>query len=171
MNTNTLQIKVWIGYLYSHIVKQSHNFRLCSTWIDSQGEVHFSKWRHYLDANGDDAFLARCNQREQLLNEVVLDLDDGDFQELIARLKKDNVIFFAYQTASGRARHIHTYWRGLVTMPKHLREEVREKIIRKYGCDPAFKTDSHMIPLENCPHWKTGEMKELILKHGGDYDF
>jgi hypothetical protein len=162
--------KEWLDYLYYMLGKQACNFRLCYTWQDNRGDAHFTKWIPYLDAQEDDNFIRKCNQREQLLNEVILDLDDGDFYALIERLKKDNVKFYAYQTKSGRARHIHTYWYELPSMSKYLREKVREKILTKYGCDLAFKIDSHMIPLENSPHWKTGEIKRLVYRWGDNFE-
>lgn len=153
--------KSWIDFLYYKIARQSCNFRLCNTWIDNDGEIQFSKWRPYLDAQEDVQFIYRCNQREQLTCEVILDLDKGDYDELIKRVEAKGLKYWAYQTPSGRARHIHCIFPKLVSFSKNKRERFRELLIKQFGCDTAFKIDSHMVPIENCPHWKTGEMKLL----------
>jgi len=150
----------FLDKLYYEIGKQTTNFRLCKTYI-KQGEQFFSKWHNYPDIQGT-MFLDKCNQREQLHNEIVLDQDKGDYKALIQRLKKDGIRFYAYATEKGRAQHIHCYFKGLAELNKFDRENLREKFIKKYGCDLMLKSDSHMIAMEFCEHWKTGEIKKLI---------
>ena len=151
--------------LYYDVGKQATNFRVCHTYMKG-GEIFFSKWHNYVDIVGT-MFLNKCNQRESLKNEIILDLDKGDYKALIKKLKKDGVRFYAYSTKSNRAQHIHCYFKGLAELSKHEREDIRELFIKKYGCDPMLKIDSHMIAMQNCKHWKTGEVKKLIDSNQG----
>jgi hypothetical protein len=153
-----------IDRIYYDIGKQSRNFRVCHTFVDSNNEIRFSKWRSYLEAQENEKYISKCNQREILFDEVVLDLDKStksEYTKLINQLVGDGVSYAAFMTPSGRAMHIHTFWRRLPTMSKSIREAIREKILRRYGCDPALKSDSHLIPIEFLPHWKTAEVKKL----------
>lgn len=161
---------MWLDKLYYDIGRQMTDFRLLSTFIGREGEVCFTKWVPYLEAQADDEFMRKCNQREQLKNEIVFDLDGTSWKkylDLIERLNLDGIKFYAYATKSHRARHIHTYWRELPTLPMREREQFRSRLLSYYGCDLAYASDRHPVPIENCRHWKTGEWKNLMFKNSG----
>lgn len=163
MNTKTS-----LDNTYYEDGKQLTNFRSCYTFIDKQTkELGFSKWIRYLDLQRlEDWKINNMNQREQLHNEIILDLDEGtieDYYNLLMKLEEDGMRFKAYATKQGRARHIHTLWNvSLAQMSSFQRRNFRNKIIGKYKCDMQLSTDAHMIPIEHQPHWKTGLMKKLI---------
>jgi len=157
-----------IDHIYYNIGKQYTNFRLC--YADKNGR--FSKWITYLEAQSMDWFIARCNQREVLKQELILDLDDGtynDYLKLIKKLHNNGWKFHAFATKNGRCRHIHVIENNLVRNKKMSKTQLREYLIKKYGCDIQLKTDAHMIPIEFCKHWKTGEIKDLIFTNRGDW--
>ncbi len=163
--------KVWLDYLYYEMGKQATDFRLASTYKDKNGDEKISKWHNYLDVQGNDKLISEVNQRELLKNEIILDLDNGNYEDylsLISRLRKDGFKFYAYSTDEQRARHIHFFYdMKLALLEKKEREELREYLISRYGCDSQLKIDSHLIPIENTAHWKTGKIKEVIDKEEG----
>ena len=152
--------KSFLDVLYYDLGKQATDFRLCATF-EKEGSPLFTKWHPYMEII-DTFHMDKVNQRTQLDDEITLDKDKGDYEELIRKLKDDGLKFYPYQTKSGRAQHIHLYFKGLSELSRNEREEIREKVIRKYGCDPMLKSDNHMIALEFCNHWKTGEPKLLL---------
>ena len=163
----------WLATLYYEFGKQHSPMRLTSAYTDEEGEVQFTKWVNYLDAQSDLTLINKCNQREQLKNEIILDFDKGTFEEykaLIQKVKDDGLKFYAYATEEGRARHIHTFWDGLAGLKPSDRKEIRRRIIKTYGCDPNLDTDAHVIPLEYSWHWKTGKEKKLIEENPGIND-
>ena len=167
MTTETpLSKKAWLDKLYYEIGKQATDFRITTTYL-KDGEQKFGKWIPYMNAQGNEELIKKCNQREQLKNEIILDLDAVHYSSLIKRLKEDGLKFYAYSTQEGRAQQIHLYFNGLSELKKLKRESVREYLINKYGCDPAFKIDAHMVPIEYEVHWKTEKVKELIENVGG----
>jgi hypothetical protein len=114
--------------------------------------------------------LRQVNQRQQLKNEIILDLDTHKpsmYYELIQRLQQDKYRFYAYETKNNRAQHIHLFFTNLAHLTPYKRREVRLKLITKYGCDKNMSTDSHMIPIEGCKHWKTSEYKRLVYAVDG----
>ncbi len=156
----------WLSELYYEVGKQQTNFRLTHTY-KKDGAILFTKWVKYLDAQSKDEIINAADQREQLKNEIIFDQDEGDFKELIGKLRKDGIKFYAYSTEENRARQIHTYWKGLAILKKKEREDVRTLLIRKYGCDLNLRIDAHVIPIEFEKHWKTGKTKNLIDKEEG----
>ncbi len=165
---NFFSKKAWLDFLFYKVGHQQTDFKLCSTFIGKDENICFTKWRSYLDVQGDSQFIEQVNQRTLLKNEIVFDLDEGNFdnyKKLIQLLKNDGIEFYAYATKLGRARHIHTYWYNMTQLSDFERQKIREYIIQKYCCDLMLKTDSHMIPIEYCTHWKTGELKEIIDKN------
>jgi len=159
----------WLSKLYYEIGKQSTDFRLTYNF-EKDGEKLFAKWKAYLSC--DEKIIKKSTHREILKNEIVFDYDKETegYKKLIERFEEEDIKFYAYATDSWRAKHIHTFWNGLIQLKKGEREKIRELIISKYGCDLALKSDKHMIPIEYCPHWKTNEIKKLILVKDGVND-
>jgi len=159
----------YLTKLYYDVGRQQTDFRVTSTF-EKDGETLFNKWNKYLDVQADENKLNKITHREQLKNEIVFDLDEGkekEYLELIERLKKDNIKFYAYATKGFRARHIHTFWKGLANLSKTKREKIRERILGDFGCDISLKNDAHVIALENFKHYKTGEIIKLLDKVEG----
>lgn len=153
--------KAWLDKLYYDIGRQLTDFRVCTTFL-KDGDYRFTKWIHYLEAQSNKEMIKECNQREQLKNEIILDLDKGDYKQLIQRLREDKLKFYAYSTEDNRARHVHLYFRNLDYWKKRDRIRFREAFISKYQGDISFKGDAHMIPIEYCNHWKTRKIKKLV---------
>lgn len=156
--------ELWLQTLYYNIGKQNTNFSICHTY-KKDGEIKYSKWVNYLDA--DETTKQKANQRGQLKNEIIFDVDQGDYEGLIQQLKTDGVFFSAYKTKGNRARHIHTYWDGLASLEDSKRKEFRAFLLNKYNCDLMLSADTHLIAIENCEHWKTGEIKERYTQNEG----
>jgi len=163
--TWSMNKKGWLDCLFYFLGHQYSDFWLCHTWLDSNGEIRFSKWRTYLDIQGDEKALAKVNQRTLLMNEAVLEIDRSweDYLKVITDLRNKGIEFYAYATKSHRAKHIHLFFEGdMALMPKYVRERKRLALAEYYGCDKQLASDKHMIALEWCPHWKTRELKDLI---------
>jgi len=157
-----------LDYLYYDIGKQNTDFKLAYTYGKKE-ESKFSKWLTYFEAQQKEGFLEKVNQRTQLYNEITLDLDKGDYLGLIEQLKKDELKFEAHSTDKGRCQQVHLFYSGLAELDKSDREKLKEAVIKKYGCDSAFKIDNHLVPLKynGAKHWKTGQEIKLIEKVDG----
>jgi hypothetical protein len=165
--------KSYLDNYYYKIGNQQKNFRVAiATYRD--GVPIFSKWKPYLDAQTDNSFIERVNQREQLNNEINFELDSNtekvedrlaELSKLIDLLKKDGIKFIAYSTEDGRARRVETHWEGLGSFSKIDRENIRERLIRKYNCDPQLKSDSHMLSFGI--HFKTNKLIKEVEKDLG----
>ena len=81
MNPKKFNKKSWLDHLYYDVGRQLTNFRVCHTY-KNDGEQKFSKWTRYLDAQATNK-IEKADQRELLKNEVVLDLDKGDYKKFI----------------------------------------------------------------------------------------
>ena len=152
--------KGWLDYLFYKIGKQQYDFKLCGLQ-KTEDRVKATKWRKFsevifpIDVN-EDWKIKHINNREILPNEVVLDLEDKkQYPKVIERLKEIGWEFYAYETGS-RGHHIHIFFNRAMTSEEKL------KIIKEFGADEQKASNSCMIALENCPHWKTGKIKELI---------
>lgn len=159
--------KAWLDHLFYDIGRQATDFWLTGAWMQG-GEVHFSKWVSCLATQENVRLLNGLNQRTALYNETILEYDGSwcNYMELIRQLREDGVAFLAYATPQHRSCHIHTYWDdSLILMSRQDRQAFRQKVIARYGCDSALSSDRHMVALEGCPHWKTGQIKRLIA-HG-----
>jgi P4 family phage/plasmid primase-like protien len=163
--------KAFLDNLFYEKGKQSCNFQLAIAYKDNEGALKWSKWVEYMKAQEDEKFIEKVNNRTLLTNEIVIDLD-LKINETIAQLKKrytntlqqlkaDGYKFEAYFTGS-KGYHIHLFFTKLATLKKNDREKLRGVIIEKYNGDLQKKIDKCMIALENTPHWKTGNLKELL---------
>lgn len=156
--------KAWLDELFYSIGRQWTNFKVTYTFR-KDNEIIYTKWISYLDFQSNPTLYSKVNQRTLLINEIVLDYDEdvSNYQKIIYDLKKRKFEFYAYSTKNNHCLHIHLFFGvqfGL--LPEFKRKEYREALIRLYGCDSQLKTENHCIALENVPHWKTGDIKELI---------
>ena len=140
---------------------QGGNLEICYTY-EKDGVKKFSQWKKYLDC--DDQFISKADNRSILPNEVVMDLEEPErVDEVLKEIKKDFKYYSAYKTGS-KGYHIHIWFNGILT------PEEKTIIIRKYKCDEQKATKRCLIALENCPHWKTGNLKEIIEENQGIND-
>jgi hypothetical protein len=148
--------KKYLDYLHYKIDKQKNNLELAFASKNSNGDVIWSKWINYLDAQSDKYFLSKVNNRTILPNEVVIDLEEPErFSEVIKKINEDFDDFLAYKTGS-KGYHIHLFFKYEIPIKTKL------NIIKRYGADEQKAIKRCMIALENCPHWKTGNIKEII---------
>jgi len=149
--------KQWLDKLYYEIGKQQFNFELCC--LTKEGSK--SKWKKYLDVQSDEKFLEKANNRSIFPNEVAIDLEDPKlFVPVFEKIKRDFKFYSAYKTGS-RGYHINLFF------DKELDPKQKLIIIKKYAGDTQKASKRCMLALENCPHWKTGNPKELIEENFG----
>ena len=165
-------IKTWLDRLYYDIGHQWTDYSVCHTWMNKGGEVCFSKWIPYMEAQEFEHNYRKVNQRTLLKNEIALEFDGEwqDYLKLIKSLTEARMEFYAYATAGHRAKHIHLFF-GVEFASKTpiQRKQLRAAFIQKYKCDGMLSGDTeisrHMIALEHCPHWKTGQVKAELPKN------
>lgn len=133
---------------------QQFNLEIAHAFKDEEGNAKFSKWKSYIEC--DEEFKSKANNRTILPNEVVVDLEEPErYEEVIQAIKKDFLYYQSYKTGS-KGYHIHLWF------DKALSSEEKKEIIRRYGADEQKATQRCMIALENVPHWKTGNPKNLV---------
>lgn len=156
--------KTYLDNLHYNHNKQQGNLELAYGFRDKEENLKFSKWKKYLDIQGDDRFIAKANNRTILPNEIVLDIEDLDqFLKILDEVKRDFQFYSAYKTGS-RGAHIHLWFNEALNPGEKL------FIIKKYHADEQKASARCMIALENCPHWKTGNPKTLVEEIKGFND-
>lgn len=168
LNENPSNI-AWLNHLYYEIGKQRINFRIAHSYRDkTTNELKVSKWTPFLGATEQQ--IDKADQRTLLDNEIVFDMDEGDYDQLIKQLTDDGIFFTAYKTEGNRARHVHSFWKDLEKFEIAERRQFRVCQLQKYGCDLQLAIDNHLIPIENSLHWKTGEIKKMYYENTGIND-
>ncbi len=148
--------KTQLDKLHYEKDKQQGNLEIAFSFKDNNGNPKWSKWRKYLDVQGDNTFLEKVNNRTILQNEIVIDIEEPErFENILEQIKKDFQFYSAYFTGS-KGNHIHLWF------DEPLNSDEKKAIIHKYGADEQKATERCMIALENFPHWKTGKPKILI---------
>ncbi len=151
--------KAWIDKLHYEIDKQQGNLELAYAWLDNEKNPKFSKWKKSIDC--DDDFIKKANNRTILPNEIVLDIEEPErFSDILENVKKEFEFFSVYRTGS-KGYHIHLWFNEALTPEEKL------YVIKEYGCDEQKSSSRCMIALENVPHWKTGNKKELVKEKCG----
>lgn len=171
-----------LAKLYYDVGKQSTDLDLQHSHRQEDGEVSWTKRRSFLTLNpsADQWFIERCNHRQILKNEIILDFDrpippdklleDYDVKRIIAKLIEDDYRFSVFHSGS-KGVHIHIFNDWLIPSLRAEREQFRTQLIKYYqrlfvvGLDLQKASDSCMIALEHTPHWKTGNTKTLIYNH------
>jgi len=114
-------------------------------------------------------WLERVNNRTILPFEIVLDIDDDKSEKNMNRIcdsiDKYGLSYKAYFSGS-KGYHVHIHSKVMAEYSKLYRERIREFLIKKFDCDGLKKRESHLIALEDCPHWRTGNMKTLVRCNG-----
>jgi len=163
MNTTSfLEKKGFLDKIYYDWGKQQYDFFLQYSEKDGIN----TKWRKYsevcfdFETTKNHWFIKHCNQRQILLNEIVLDLEEKDsLPKIIKVLKKQKKKFYVYETGS-RGYHIHIFSKT------SLSEEKKLSIIKLFGADEQKCYDKTLIAMENSPHWKSGKIKKRIEVDG-----
>ena len=161
--------KAYIDYLYYGVGKQHAELSLAQSHKNREGQVIWSKWRPYLDAQADPYFISRACHRTLLNNEVVIDIDHPTIQEnkeqssiIKQYLEKQGYGYWEFFTGS-KGIHIHLFFAHLDRAPSHRRQRFRSLFLNKWeGTDHQKASDRSMIALEHEPHWKTGNKKTLL---------
>lgn len=110
-------------------------------------------------------------------DEIVIEFDTETRAEGLYRCRRalinlDNAgySFFAYDHKS-RSFHIHIYnIEGLAKLPYEVRMKYKKLFLEKYAktADMAMTKDHQLIALEYAPHFKHGNVKELV---GFEYNY
>ena len=163
--------KKTLDNLYYNIGKQQFDFFVAGTFKQKDGVIGFSKWKKYseavfpIDFDGScredwktQKFFEQINQRQILPIEVVLDIEDkNQIKPIVEKLEKWKWDYEIWDTGS-RGYHIH------IISKEEFNQEEKEAFIRNLGTDMQKCSDKCLIALENCPHWKTGNLKRMISK-------
>lgn len=170
--------KGWLDHLFYDVGKQACNFWVMSLYKTKTGEQRCrGKWRLYMDAQEDDKFMEKVNNRTILDTEVVLDYDPPDeqtqeetdrkFEIKCKQIESDGLKFLGYPTGS-RGHHIHLLFSDLRNLSERERKKFKNYVIKKYGAEELKDGSKAPIALEYSPHWKTGTLKEPTRGKGGD---
>jgi len=156
-----------VGYL-QYLCNKYGDFRVAIAQRDKQGNIIWSKHRSVLDCWQSEeglAFLERVNNRTCTPCEIFLDLDqnisENTLNWICDTLEDYGFSYKAYFTGS-KGFHIHVMIPELTNFPRFYREKIRAFLINKLKCDGLKKSEGHMVAVENCPHWKTGNTKTLV---------
>lgn len=171
--------KVYLDWLFYDVGKQADNFVLQYLKRQPDGSVIASKHVPYLDAQGDESFLARCNNRGVLKCEVILDLDllPKETPEMlllrreqaVALLREKEFNFLDFYTGS-KGHHIHLFMQELLKMSDAEVQEIKRQIIKFWVNADTNLVHKHTIALEFAPHWKTGN-KKVLTDWEGEYSW
>ena len=157
-----IEKKGWLDYLYYFIGRQQYDFFLQF----SEKEGIKTKWKKYSEVCFDFEnsknrwFIGKCNQRQILPIEVVLDLEEKEtINKIVAELKSWNIIFYVYDTGS-RGYHINLFFK------RELKQKEKLAIIEYFGADTQKSYRKTLIALENSNHWKSGKLKKEVILNG-----
>jgi len=158
--------KSFLDWLYYNVGRQSQDFELCYIWKDN-GDTKSTKWKKfsesiffvdfdgYCEYNKIKWFFEKCNQRQILANEIVLDLENKEnYKIILNKLIEEKLFFRAYSTGS-KGFHFHLFF------DRVLNSWEKETIIRYFNCDIQKSSNKTMIALEFEPHWKSGKPKSI----------
>jgi len=136
-------------------------------------EFEWSKHIDVLDVweSGEWWRIKKANNRQILECEIILDVDPEKDEtpmqikqrtkNIIDSLNESNIPHKAFFTGS-KGYHIHIIVPRLPFYDPRIRKIIRERMIKFYGCDIQKASDNTMIAMEHCPHWKTGNKKEVV---------
>lgn len=157
----------FLNYLFYDLGKQQYDFNLYWMYkkgIDINGKKIYSgkEWKKFSEVFFDPEnpknkwFIDRCNQRQILPIEVVLDLESmEEYKPALDKLKGFDLKYYSYTTGS-RGIHIHIFFK------RELSTDEKQKIIRYFGADMQKANTKTLIALEYSKHWKSGKIKEEI---------
>ena len=143
-------------------IKQ-HDTRL--HFLNKQAGTRDKTWfkrLHYSELSPEEK--NQANLREQLPDEIILDLEEADRMEgLKQQLIQDGISFSLWKTSS-RGYHFHIVFPTLTEYAGEQRKQIRKSLIEHYGCDTSVA--QNFIALEGRLHFKTlTQKKHLVFVH------
>jgi len=142
------------------------DFKVAISSKNEDGSIRWSKHRSVMDCweKGEFWFLEKANHRSILPIEIVLDMDEKPSMKKVNKIINDLHLpdekLKLYFTGS-KGYHIHIMFHRMLNYNLNKRNAFRLLKCKKYNCDEQ-KIEGSMIAVENMPHWKTGNKKELI---------
>jgi hypothetical protein len=157
----------YLDYLY-YVLNRQQDYSL---FILS--EKYRTKRMPYLKVAGRPLTANLVNNRTLLISEVVIDIDpmkaesrkalDLRFLDICGLLMLHRHRFRAYHTGS-KGYHIHVHLPRLAYLCPVQRQVFRERFILSYGAELEVKgSDKSPIALEHAPHWRTGNIKTMVI--------
>lgn len=152
--------------LLQNMCNKYGDFKVARATIDPEtGEPRWSKHRSVLELWHEDwglEFLDEANNRQILLNELVIDIDEPPYRDNCDKvcdwLDKENITYSAYHTGS-KGYHIHIFGSVIAEMTQQRRKEFRKWVLKACGADELKNSENVMIAIEGASHWKTGNPK------------
>jgi hypothetical protein len=151
------------GYL-QNLCNKYGDFKVAIVGQDKDGNKFWSKHRSVMECwETEDGFyfLANANNRTAHPHELILDFDGETAKEkakiCYQNLKKHNLQIKTYFSGS-RGYHVHITIPNINTAPQKFLQFIAELA----GADTQVVQKHHMIAIENCPHWKTGNPKTEV---------
>lgn len=151
------------------------DFKVCSVFKDSDGNLNWFKHHSVLDLWGSDYglyLLQKVNNRTSLEGEIIIDLDgeitgkEVDYKcDILSNMGLDYDCFFS----GSKGYHIHILFKNIYSnkLDKKEREFLRYLFLKKINkADLMKKSESSMIALEFNPHYKTGVVKTWLRGTG-----
>lgn len=143
------------------------DFKIAYSHKNKDGTHIFWKHKSIMECwHNDLPYLNKCNHRQILPWEIIIDLDDKkaikNVWNICNELKRNNEEYYCFSTGS-KGYHIHIINFNLLNKSSNYRRKVRESVYNyfKIKIDFAKSSDNVLIAMENTPHWKTGRRKEL----------
>lgn len=148
-----------------------------SKWIKYENLMHLEDWQ-YVKGTTDKKreFINKVTHRSILDIELLFDIDDLNVlgikvydtikekaMYIYFYLKKKGLNPVMYFTGS-KSYHISVIIPKLRQWSKYRRTKYKEEKLIMLGGDTMKKSDRCLISLENCIHYKSGVIKELVLK-------
>lgn len=170
LNPSSLQNPV--AYL-QYLCNKYGDFKVARAWRNNKGEMQWSKHRSIMECWESEwglEWLKTVNNRQILNAEIVIDLDENPTIEKVNwicdLLEGMGEHYKAYKTGS-KGYHIHIWSDIFATFDINTRRLMRNKMLKVIGrgLDVQKNSEKVMIAIENAPHWKTGNKKELIRSY------
>ena len=130
----------------------------------------WSKWRSVLEIweSGNHYWLELANNRSPFDCELIIDLDykitPENLKELVLKLQEMD--FYQIRTYFSGSKSYHIHIIDPIFSDPDQSQKIKRIVLEWGGADLNFITNKHMIALENCPHWKTGRMKQTVNLFG-----
>lgn len=141
------------------------------TFIDKTNNEFWPEWKIY--SNCSDEEKIKANLREIFPTEVVIDIDDNnqeEYEKIIRLLNEKQLNFYSYKTGS-RGYHISLFFNNISGFDKDQRNEIRKLFIKSLGLNENYLhkvSERTVIAIENRPHFKTLNLKELLEEVKGE---
>ena len=98
---------------------------------------------------------------------VKLDIESKEEGEKILK-QIQNIYFYKIYNTGSRGGHISLFFKDLDKFEKRVRNKFRRLMILKYNCDLSKANEDTLIAVENKPHFKTMQLKNLIEEKNGE---